>query len=168
MNTSRKDTIKKRLLESKEPITATDLAAEFSVSRQTIVGDIALLRAQGEKIIATSRGYEYEPQHLFEETIVCRHFPDQTKQELQAIVAAHAIVKDVSIDHQVYGQLTGRLQIRNDKDIDLYLKKMTESHSRLLLELTEGVHSHTLAANNLTAIEKAKENLKKLGILYQG
>ena len=43
--------------ESEEPISATTLAKRFSVSRQIIVGDIALLRAAAHEISATPRGY---------------------------------------------------------------------------------------------------------------
>ena len=46
-----------RRLESEEtPVSASALAGEFSVSRQIIVGDVALLRAGGADISATPRG----------------------------------------------------------------------------------------------------------------
>ena len=43
------------------PVSASVLAARFSVSRQIIVGDIALLRAGGLDIAATPRGYLLPP-----------------------------------------------------------------------------------------------------------
>ena len=40
------------LLETQvEPVNATALARQFSVSRQIIVGDVALLRAAGENVV---------------------------------------------------------------------------------------------------------------------
>ena len=42
---------------SKGPVSAAALAARLGVSRQIIVGDVALLRAAGEAISATPRGY---------------------------------------------------------------------------------------------------------------
>ena len=39
------------------PVSASALAARLSVSRQVIVGDIALLRAAGAPVFATPRGY---------------------------------------------------------------------------------------------------------------
>lgn len=45
------------LRESSQPVSAGSIAAQFQVSRQVIVGDIALLRAANEKISATPRGY---------------------------------------------------------------------------------------------------------------
>lgn len=58
MNTiDRREDIVRRLTISAEPISASSLAAAYGVSRQIIVGDIALLRASGEKISSTPRGY---------------------------------------------------------------------------------------------------------------
>ena len=63
------------LMEQTQPISASALAAQFSVSRQIIVGDIALMRAQGKNIQATPRGYlleEVEHPGLVR-TIACLH-----------------------------------------------------------------------------------------------
>ena len=43
-------------------ISASALAAKLGVSRQIVVGDIALLRASGEEILATPRGYLWKTQ----------------------------------------------------------------------------------------------------------
>lgn len=39
------------------PVSASALAGQLGVSRQIVVGDVALLRAGGEQIDATPRGY---------------------------------------------------------------------------------------------------------------
>ena len=51
----RRETIQKLLRESREPVSAASIAARVHVSRQIIVGDIALLRAGGADIQATPR-----------------------------------------------------------------------------------------------------------------
>ena len=43
----RRQAIRELLQRAKQPVSATALAAQFSVSRQIIVGDIALRRAAG-------------------------------------------------------------------------------------------------------------------------
>ena len=43
--------------ESKKPLSGSYIAKELNVSRQLIVGDVALLRASGSNIISTARGY---------------------------------------------------------------------------------------------------------------
>ena len=53
----RRDQIIKRIQESQVPVSGTQLAKEYEVSRQVIVQDIALIRAAGHKIISTNRGY---------------------------------------------------------------------------------------------------------------
>ena len=57
---SRRDEILTEIKKSDVPVSAGTLAKKFHVSRQIIVGDVALLRAEGNKIIATPRGYVLE------------------------------------------------------------------------------------------------------------
>jgi len=54
---ARRQAILDRLRTADRPVSASSLAAELNVSRQIIVGDIALLRAGGAEISATPRGY---------------------------------------------------------------------------------------------------------------
>ena len=42
------------------PLSGTELARHFNVSRQVIVQDIALLRAEDQKILSTYTGYVLE------------------------------------------------------------------------------------------------------------
>ena len=48
-----------QLQRASEPIPGRTLGDLANVSRQVIVGDVTLLKAQGHPIIATSRGYVY-------------------------------------------------------------------------------------------------------------
>ena len=52
----RRSAIYAQLTQASAPVSATTFAQRFSVSRQVIVGDIALLRAEGHSITATPRG----------------------------------------------------------------------------------------------------------------
>ena len=52
----RRDLILERIAQSEEPISAGALAKEIHISRQIIVGDVALLRAAGHEIVATPKG----------------------------------------------------------------------------------------------------------------
>lgn len=55
----RRDEIVNILRKTKEPITGSNIAKLLGVSRQIIVQDVALLRARGFSIIATTKGYLY-------------------------------------------------------------------------------------------------------------
>lgn len=55
------------------PLSAAALAHRFSVSRQIVVGDVALLRAQGREIVATARGYVIPAPAGLVRQVACRH-----------------------------------------------------------------------------------------------
>ena len=108
----RRQTILELLQQSSIPISAGTLASRFSVSRQVVVGDIALLRATGAEITATPRGYvmQRSPAGLIRQ-IACRHDAAGTEAELNSIVDQGCTVLDVIVEHPVYGQITGSLQL---------------------------------------------------------
>lgn len=131
---------------AKQPVSATALAAQFSVSRQIIVGDIALLRAAGADISATPRGYVIlrETGGLVRQVAV-QHDAAGMGEELNAMVDQGCTVLDVIVDHPIYGQLTGPLQLSNRYDVGQFLSRCAQSDARPLSELTEGIHLHTLS-----------------------
>ena len=53
----RRQAILTQLQHTIHPLSGTQLAAQFQVSRQVIVQDIALLRASNHDIFSTNRGY---------------------------------------------------------------------------------------------------------------
>ena len=79
----RRDRIVEEIRKSGKPLSASALAAMLHVSRQIIVGDVALLRARGIGIIATPRGYVLEEQtHPCEKKIAVMHGREQLQEEL--------------------------------------------------------------------------------------
>ena len=56
----RREGILSLLEDTNMPLSGTELARHFNVSRQVIVQDIALLRAEDQKILSTYRGYVLE------------------------------------------------------------------------------------------------------------
>src|SRR5579864_3462402 len=70
------------------PIRGGELARHFHVSRQCLVQDVAILRASGEQIVATPRGYRLPKavSHEHRAILACRHAPERTKEELQILV----------------------------------------------------------------------------------
>ncbi|MBQ5671776.1 MAG: transcription repressor NadR, partial [Oscillospiraceae bacterium] len=110
------ETRRKKILEqlsaSDKPVSATALAKMFSVSRQVIVGDIALLRASGADITATPRGYVLSKEAVgHTRTVAVQHSPQQTKQELCIFVDNGCTVEDVIVEHPIYGQIVGQLHL---------------------------------------------------------
>jgi hypothetical protein len=152
------------------PVTGTELAKKANVSRQVIVGDITLLKAHNEPIIATSRGYLYMPaaeSGSAEKIIACCHDRNRTEEELNMIVDHGVTVKDVKVEHPVYGDLTASIMVSNRQEVKAFIKEMNERKASLLSELTSGVHLHTLSAPSGRMIEKAVAALKEAGILVE-
>lgn len=106
------------------PVSASALAEKFSVSRQIIVGDIALLRSSGEEILATPRGYvtPKEARGILRRVAV-KHTPQEMEAELNTIVDNGCTVIDVIVDHPIYGQLTGPLQISNRYEVSQFIER---------------------------------------------
>jgi len=154
----------------KPPVSASLLAKTFNVSRQVIVGDVALLRAQGHEIIPTARGYmipEYKDANQYHGKIACRHTPENTKAELYAIVDSGAVVVNVIVEHEIYGEITGGLNLANRGDVDLFINKVDTSEVRLLSELTMGVHLHTIACRDRAHFDEICRTLDENGFLYK-
>ena len=91
----RRQAIQDILQHSPQPVSAGTLAARFSVSRQIIVGDVALLRAAGADISATPRGYVIQkfPSGLIRQ-VACRHNGAEMETELNAMVDQGCTVLD--------------------------------------------------------------------------
>ncbi len=164
----RRRSIESLLGNTKEPISASKLAAQFSVSRQIIVGDIALLRAAGIEISATPRGYILEQEEKDKEyKIACRHTPGETADELNTIVDLGGAVIDVIVDHSFYGQLSAPLHIYSRYDVDAFIEKTKSGNSSLLSVLTSGIHLHTISCKTPEIYERIKKALAQKGMLYQ-
>lgn len=157
------------LKDSKEPVTGQELAEKTDVSRQVIVTDVALLKTANEPIIATNRGYLYfqeqTSEQLYRKVIACNHTPEQTKDELEIIVDCGVTVTDVTVEHPIYGELTGSLRIASRYDVEQFITSLQKFDAPLLSVLTGGVHLHTLEADSLDKINAACDALKEANYL---
>ena len=164
----RRNEIFQILSESEIPVSAAALAAKFSVSRQVIVGDIALLRAAGTVVSATPRGYVL-PQN--EEgilcTVACIHGPEGIERELQIIVDNGCSALDVMVEHPVYGVLSGQLSVSSRYDLGEFMKTVERYGARPLSDLTDGVHFHTVKCPNQKAKDRVLAELKAAGFLLE-
>lgn len=155
------------LTESKCPLSGSELAKLLGVSRQVIVQDIALLRAVDRNIISTNKGYLlYDPKEecmKARRTIAVRHTDEQMQEELYTIVDYGGKVLDVVIEHDVYGQLTGDLILKNRQDVDEFVTKIENSNSLSLMTLTGGDHFHTIEAESEQELDRICQKLKEKG-----
>ena len=162
----RKAAIIEAIRTSETPVSASALARKLHVSRQIIVGDIALIRASGTQIIATPRGYVWERSNAgSERKIAVLHAPQQMREELYTIVDQGAEVVDVIVEHPTYGQLVGQLQLSSRYDVDQFIDRMQDNEP--LSQLTHGVHLHTIRCRDAAVFERVENALRKKGLLYE-
>lgn len=164
---NRKEKIIEQIKASDKPISASKLATMLGVSRQIIVGDVALLRASGFHITATPRGYILDQQNQSTiYTIAVKHSKDALADELYTIVDLGGSVVDVVVDHPIYGQLTGKLHLSSRYDIDEFLKKVSHEQAKPLSQLTDGLHLHTIECQDEETYQRILKALNQKGYLF--
>lgn len=165
----RRQFILAQLKESPAPLTGKQLAEQTNVSRQVIVQDVSLLKARDEPIMATARGYLYlkqnETDRKVRRVVAVSHKPEETADELYTLVDLGITVLNVSVEHPIYGDLTGSLMLQNRRDVDLFLEQLEDTQASLLSVLTGGTHLHGLEADTEKQLDEACEALKKAGYL---
>lgn len=170
------------------PVSGGQLANTLNVSRQIIVQDIALLREAGASIVATTKGYvladaaqtaaqnatqtmaqnaEQPAVHLDEpaRTFKLHHEVEQTRDELQTIIALGGRVHSVSISHRAYGRITAPLEIANQADIERFINDIESGKSSPLSTATSGYHYHLVSAPSNEALEAIGRALADKGFL---
>ena len=153
--------------ESEVPLSGGALGSAAGVSRQVVVQDIALLRTEGHEIVSTARGYVLDEPKLISRVFEDHHTDEQTEDELTAIVDCGGAIVDVMIEHGIYGKLTAPLSIRNRRDIQVYLKRMKESESELIMNMTSKRHFHTVSAESEEILDEIEDALREKGILVR-
>lgn len=160
----RLETVKDILLTAETPVSGSELARKMHVSRQVIVQDIALLRAQKLDIIATNRGYRIQKPQQTMVVQVC-HEAEEIEAELNAIVDCGASVENVFVEHATYGKLEAPLKIHSRREIQQFLEQIRQGKNEPLTRLTHGVHFHTIQAPSSEILQAVEEALDKLGFL---
>ena len=165
----RREKIISILQTSDKPISANSFANEFSVTRQIIVADIALLRASGYPIRAEHKGYVLERSNsgAMTKRIVVKHGNNEVQDELYAVVDHGGKVIDVIVQHSVYGKIVAELNLSSRYDVDRFIRNINETDAKPLLLLTEGLHIHTIEVKDDATFSSIIERLNKLHILVE-
>lgn len=156
------------ILKEGERVRGTELAKALGVSRQIIVGDVALLKAGGVPVISTPRGYylKKEPRGYLR-TLVCLHKRRRTAEELRLIISLGGMVHNVSVEHEIYGSITANLEIKNKNDVDDFIRRMKMKRAPLLSTISGGIHSHLIETKGEKEMDMVEEGLRNAGFLYE-
>ncbi|PLV60253.1 transcription repressor NadR [Thermotoga sp. KOL6] len=159
-------TILEVLEKAQEPISGSQLSEKLKVSRQVIVQDIAYLRSLGYNIISTPRGYVLSGgRSKISKLIAVKHSPESIKEELLCIVRNGGRVVDVIVEHPVYGEIRGIIDVSSEEEVLKFVSLMEMTKTEPLLTLSGGVHLHTIEAPDEETMEKILKELKKRGFL---
>lgn len=165
----RRERILTRLNSAGAPLSASTLAAELGVSRQIVVGDVALLRAGGAQIDATPRGYQLHPAEKgYTGILACVHrTQEEMRRELYTVVDQGGTVVDVAVENSLYGEIRANLNIANRYDADNFILQFRSTPDCLLSRMTGGVHLHTLRCPDRQSFERIRDQLESQGLLYR-
>lgn len=163
--------------EADAPISGAALAKKYNVSRQVIVQDMALLRAAHHEVYATPKGYtilaaqlgdtsaDGDTEKCFREYKVS-HTDEQMEDELNTIVDMGGRVRDVAVEHEMYGRIHAKLAISCRRHVQEFLEGIRNGESKPLKELTSGsVHYHIVEADSEETLDYIEQELKKKGYL---
>lgn len=165
----RRQKILETLKTTHNPLSGTCLAKEYHVSRQVIVTDIALLRANHHNIISTNRGYLLlsETDQYEKRVIYVEHDNEHIADELNTIVDLGGKILNVMVDHELYGQVTAPLIINNRREVLNFVEKVKKTSAVPLKHLCNGKHYHTIEAENNEILDLIEDELYKKGYLIR-
>lgn len=165
----RREKILEILKEAKEPVSGSELAKIFGVTRQIIVQDIAILRAKGSRIISTPQGYivDLVREGTKKRVFAVKHGYERTEEELNLIVDNGGKVLDVIVEHPYYGELKGLLMLSSRYDVAKFMEVIKKEKAALLSSLTGGVHLHTVEAESDEALDRIEKALRDKGFLIE-
>ena len=165
----RRTHILKRLQETDTPLSGTALAKEFHVSRQIIVQDIALMRAENNGIVSTNKGYllrsqkteNTQPKRVF----FVKHATEQVLEEFKIILELGGKILDVAVEHEIYGQICVDLLIETESDAEEFHNKLISCRDNPLKVLTDDCHYHTVCAPSEKLLDLIEGELRRKGFL---
>lgn len=171
MNTgeTRRSQILQILKEHSSPLSGAALAKTLGVSRQVIVQDIALIRAENHNILSTTKGYTYrmdddvnsQPKRVF----YVKHSTDEVLDEFLTILELGGIILDVAVEHEIYGQIRADLLIETPQDAKDFVSRLANCKDNPLKVLTDDCHYHTVAAPSERLLDLIQQELAQKGFL---
>lgn len=162
---TRRNKIIELLTSSDSPLSGTKLASLLGVSRQVIVQDIALLRANNFDITSTTQGYIYKSPSSYSRVFKVIHTDEETSEELSLIVDCGGRVEDVFVYHKIYNIVKAPMNIYSRLDIQKFMDNLACGKSSLLKNVTSGYHYHTISADREEILNFIHQRLDERGFL---
>ena len=165
----RRTEIRRMLQQSQQPLTGTALANALHVSRQVIVQDIALMRAEHLPILSTNKGYLLHPDDVRlqqpKRVFFVRHTTAQVLEEFMTVIDLGGRILDVAVEHELYGPIRADLLIENAQDARDFVTRLGACRDNPLKVLTDDCHFHTVAAPSEKLLDLIESELRSRGFL---
>ena len=161
----RREEIVNTIKTSEGPISGKALAAKYNVSRQVIVQDIALIRACGIDVISTNRGYIVNGKGSSDRIFKVKHTDAELEEELFAIIDLGGKVKNVMINHKVYGHMEADLNIDSRRKANEFIADIKSGKSSPLKNITSDYHYHTIESDSEETLDLIEKKLDEKGFL---
>ena len=165
----RRTEIRRMLQQSQQPLTGTALANALHVSRQVIVQDIALMRAEQLPILSTNKGYLLRPDDVRlqqpKRVFFVRHTTEQVLEEFMTVIDLGGRILDVAVEHELYGPIRADLLIENAQDARDFVTRLGACRDNPLKVLTDDCHFHTVAAPSEKLLDLIESELRSRGFL---
>lgn len=165
----RRNEIRRMLQVAQQPMSGTALANELHVSRQVIVQDIALMRAEHLPILSTNKGYLLRPETARpshpKRVFFVRHQTDRVLEEFMTVIDLGGRVLDVSVEHELYGPIRADLMIENAQDAADFVERLAACRDNPLKVLTDDCHFHTVEAPSEKLLDLIEGELRSRGFL---
>ena len=152
---------------SDRPVSGSALARTFQVSRQVIVQDIALIRAEGNDVISTNRGYIFNAPHTVGRIFKVHHTDADLENELCGIVDLGGKVINVMVNHRVYGHMEASLNINSRRNAVEFIDDIRSGKSTPLKNITSDYHYHVVEADSEKTLDMIQEALEEKGFLLE-
>ncbi len=163
--------IRQLLLNAEQPVTGTALAKALGVSRQIIVQDIALMRAEHTTVLSTNRGYlldsgalrASQPKRVF----FVRHETARVLEEFMTVIDLGGRILDVAVEHELYGTIRADLFIETAADAQDFTQRLNACRDNPLKVLTDDCHYHTVTAPTEKLLDFIEAALAQRGFLEE-
>ncbi|WP_028234472.1 transcription repressor NadR [Pseudobutyrivibrio sp. MD2005] len=160
---TRRNKIIEIIRKSDNPVSGASLAKELDVSRQVIVTDIALIRANGVSVTSTNRGYVIDSGNKCKRIIKSRHTDEQILDELFTIVDNGGCAENIIINHRYYNRLEAPLNVSSRRAAKEFMDAIESGKSKSLSSATSGYHYHVISADSEDTLDVIENELKEKG-----
>ena len=96
-----------------------------------------------------------------------RHTFDQMEEELNIFVDAGATVRNVLIQHPVYGLLEGKLNLSSRRGVRQFMARIAAHPDAPLMNMADGIHYHTVEAPSIEVLDEIRDALEAAGFLVE-